>query len=94
MDEKSQLQNATYFFPSLIVGWYMDEPSTLTTDMLVESKKRKPLRVPLLTTSNTKLVHLYRAEIYTQYLELRCLATKKKVCGLATTSPSLEFEGE
>ncbi len=32
---------------------------------------------PLLTTSNTKLVHLYRAEIYTQYLEVRCLATKR-----------------
>lgn len=49
---------------------------------------------PLFTTSNTKLVHLYRAEIYTQYLVRRCLATKK-VHGLATTSTSLElFEGE
>ncbi len=36
------------------------------------------------------LVPLYREEIYTQYLVLRCLATKK-VCGLATTSPSLEL---
>ncbi len=36
------------------------------------------------------LVSLYREEIYTQYLVLRCLATKK-VCGLATTSPSLEL---
>jgi hypothetical protein len=40
------------------------------------------------------LVPLYREEIYTQYLVLRCLATKK-VCGLAATSPSLElFEGK
>jgi hypothetical protein len=40
------------------------------------------------------LVPLYREEIYTQYLALRCLATKK-VCGLAATSPSLElFEGK
>ena len=40
------------------------------------------------------LVPLYREEIYTHYLVLRCLATKK-VCGLAATSPSLElFEGK
>jgi hypothetical protein len=36
------------------------------------------------------LVPLYREEIYTQYLVLRCLATKK-VRGLAATSPSLEI---